>query len=351
MPDPLRLGVDLGGTKIEVAALGADGAFRLRRRVPTPRGRYDDTVAAIVALVREAERELGAAGTVGVGIPGAISARTGRVKNANSTWLNGRPLREDLCAALGREVRVANDANCLAVSEATDGAAAGCGLVFAAILGTGVGAGIAVGARVHAGANGIAGEWGHVPLPAPHDDERPGPRCWCGRDGCIEAWISGPALAADHARRGGARGPAEDGGGAHDAAAIAAAAAAGDPEAAASVERWLDRPVEPGPRLPRTARPDRTARVLGRPGHADPAQRARRLLGCARRGLALGAAGRTLRGTAGTHRTRHSSFGPSSARGPSPRSHCAARSSPASVARQNASVVARVARSSAATST
>jgi fructokinase len=241
MPDPLRLGVDLGGTKIEVAALGADGAFRLRRRVPTPRGRYDDTVAAIVALVREAERELGAAGTVGVGIPGAISARTGRVKNANSTWLNGRPLREDLCAALGREVRVANDANCLAVSEATDGAAAGCGLVFAAILGTGVGAGIAVGARVHAGANGIAGEWGHVPLPAPHDDERPGPRCWCGRDGCIEAWISGPALAADHARRGGARGPAEDGGGAHDAAAIAAAAAAGDPEAAASVERWLDR--------------------------------------------------------------------------------------------------------------
>jgi fructokinase len=236
MPDPLRLGVDLGGTKIEVAALGADGAFRLRRRVPTPRGRYDDTVAAIVALVREAERELGAAGTVGVGIPGAISARTGRVKNANSTWLNGRPLREDLCAALGREVRVANDANCLAVSEATDGAAAGCGLVFAAILGTGVGAGIAVGARVHAGANGIAGEWGHVPLPAPHDDERPGPRCWCGRDGCIEAWISGPALAADHARRLAAcPGPAPD------AAAIAAAAAAGDAACAATLERWLDR--------------------------------------------------------------------------------------------------------------
>ena len=244
MPDPLRLGVDLGGTKIEVAALGADGAFRLRRRVPTPRGKYADTVAAIASLVRDAERELGTTGTVGVGIPGAISARTGRVKNANSTWLNGRPLREDLCAALGREVRVANDANCLAVSEATDGAAAGCGVVFAAILGTGVGAGIAVGARVHAGANGIAGEWGHVPLPSPRDDERPGPRCWCGRAGCIEAWLSGPALAADHARRRGARDGAADRGDAPDtpdAAAIAAAAASGDPDAAATLDRWLDR--------------------------------------------------------------------------------------------------------------
>jgi len=232
MPDRLRIGVDLGGTKIEVAALDAAGAFLLRRRMPTPRGRYDDTVTAIAALVRGAERELGACGTVGVGIPGTISALTGRVKNANSTWLNDRPLREDLRAALGREVRIQNDANCLAVSEAVDGAAAGAPVVFAAILGTGVGAGIALDGRALAGANGIAGEWGHVPLPAPRDDERPGPRCWCGRHGCIETWLSGPALAADHARVAGVT---------TDAAAIAAGAAAGDPARAASIGRWLDR--------------------------------------------------------------------------------------------------------------
>lgn len=232
MPEDLRFGVDLGGTKIEIAALAPDGTTRLRRRVATPRDRYDDTVAAIATLVHDAERALGARGTVGVGIPGAISARTGRVKNANSTWLNGRPLREDLAAALNREVRLANDANCLAVSEATDGAAAGRRVVFAAILGTGVGAGLAIDASAHAGANGIAGEWGHVPLPAPRDDERPGPRCWCGRHGCIETWLSGPALAADHARHAG---------GALDAAAVAAAAAAGDAVAAASIDRWLDR--------------------------------------------------------------------------------------------------------------
>jgi len=232
MPDPLKIGVDLGGTKIEVAALDAAGGFRLRRRVATPRGRYDDTVAAIAALVHDTERELGARGTVGVGIPGTISALTGRVRNANSTWLNHRPLREDLRAALGREVRIQNDANCLAVSEAVDGAAAGAAVVFAAILGTGVGAGIALHGRALAGANGIAGEWGHVPLPAPRDDERPGPRCWCGRDGCLETWLSGPALAADHARVAG---------GSADAAAIAAAAAAGDPAGTASIERWLDR--------------------------------------------------------------------------------------------------------------
>ena len=228
----LRLGIDLGGTKIEIAALDGPGEPRLRRRVPTPRDDYAATIAAIAALVRDAERELGATGTVGVGIPGTISALTGRVKNANSTWLNGRPLREDLGHALGRAVRVQNDANCLAVSEAVDGAAAGAAVVFAAILGTGVGAGIAISGRAFAGANGIAGEWGHVPLPAPRDDERPGPRCWCGRDGCIETWLSGPGLAADHARRVG---------GALDAAGIAAGAAAGDGPCAASLGRWLDR--------------------------------------------------------------------------------------------------------------
>jgi fructokinase len=232
MPARLRIGVDLGGTKIEVAALDGAGGFRLRRRVPTPQGRYRDTVSAIAALVQDTERELGAPGTVGVGIPGTISTLTGRVKNANSTWLNDRPLREDLRAALGREVRIQNDANCLAVSEAVDGAAAGAPVVFAAILGTGVGAGIALDGRALAGANGIAGEWGHVPLPAPRDDERPGPRCWCGRHGCIETWLSGPGLAADHARVAGR---------AADATAIAAGAAAGDATCAASIERWSDR--------------------------------------------------------------------------------------------------------------
>ena len=233
----LRLGIDLGGTKIEVAALDprrwpADGGIGLRRRIPTPRDDYAATVAAIARLVHEAEREVGARGTVGIGIPGTLSALTGRVKNANSTWLNGRPLREDLQAALGREVRIQNDANCLAVSEAADGAAAGASVVFAAILGTGVGAGIAIHGRALAGANGIAGEWGHVPLPDPRDDERPGPRCWCGRHGCIETWLSGPALAVDHRRRGGE---------ALDAAAIATRAAAGDRACLLTLERWLDR--------------------------------------------------------------------------------------------------------------
>ena len=228
----LRIGIDLGGTKIEIAALEGRGVPRLRRRVPTPRDDYPATIAAIAQLVRDTERELGARGTVGVGIPGAISALTGCVKNANSTWLNGRPLREDLGHALGREVRVQNDANCLAVSEAVDGAAAGARVVFAAILGTGVGAGIAIDGRALAGANGIAGEWGHVPLPAPRDDERPGPRCWCGRAGCIETWLSGPALAADHRRVTGET---------LDAAALARRAADGDPDCAASLERWLGR--------------------------------------------------------------------------------------------------------------
>jgi len=243
MPGRLRIGVDLGGTKTEVIALDGAGAapaqrVLLRRRVPTPRDDYAATVAAIAALVAEAERELGERGTVGVGIPGTISRLTGRVKNANSTWLNGRPLREDLQAALGRDVRIQNDANCLAVSEAIDGAAAGAGVVFAAILGTGVGAGIAIDGRALAGANGIAGEWGHVPLPAPRDDERPGPRCWCGRDGCIETWLSGPALAADHRRASGGAAAARA---RLEAREIAAHAATGDPACAATLERWLDR--------------------------------------------------------------------------------------------------------------
>ncbi|MFZ5475391.1 MAG: ROK family protein [Myxococcota bacterium] len=187
-----RIGVDLGGTKIEGVAL--DGSVeRARVRVPTPRGDYDGTVRAIVSLVER----LGE-GTVGIGIPGIVSPATGLVKNANSTWLNGRPFDRDLAAALGRPVRVENDANCLAVSEAADGAGAGARVVFAAILGTGCGGGLVVDGRPLTGRNAIAGEWGHNPLPWPREDEWPGPPCYCGKRGCIETWVSGTGLARDH---------------------------------------------------------------------------------------------------------------------------------------------------------
>lgn len=196
----MRIGIDLGGTKIEVAALAESGEILLRRRVATPRGDYPATLASIVSLVHGAERELGRRGSVGVGIPGAESLASGLVKNANSTCLIGRPLREDLQAALGREVRLANDANCFALSEAVDGAGREGDVVFGVILGTGVGGGIVVARRPLRGANAIAGEWGHNPLPLPPatGDDRPLPACYCGRRGCIEAYLSGPALAADH---------------------------------------------------------------------------------------------------------------------------------------------------------
>lgn len=197
MTRPL-IGVDLGGTKTEVAVLAPDGRFLLRERSPTPHGDYDATLETIAALVERACAHAPDSTPVGVAIPGAISPATGRVKNANSTWLNGRAFASDLERRLARAVRVENDANCLAVSEAVDGAAAGAKIVFAAILGTGVGAGIAIDSKVITGANAIAGEWGHNPLPRPAPNETPGPRCWCGRDGCIEAWLSGPAIARDH---------------------------------------------------------------------------------------------------------------------------------------------------------
>jgi fructokinase len=190
----LRIGVDLGGTKIEGLALGADGTERFRRRIDTPRGDYDRTVAAIVDLVRAIEDATGEPGTVGIGMPGTISPATGLVKNANSTWLIGRPLQEDLRAALGRDVRLANDANCFALSEASDGAAAGAAVVFGVILGTGTGGGVVVGGRVLVGPNAIAGEWGHNALPWPDADEWPGPPCYCGRRGCIETFLSGSGL-------------------------------------------------------------------------------------------------------------------------------------------------------------
>ncbi|MBL8663289.1 MAG: ROK family protein [Candidatus Odyssella sp.] len=232
----LRLGVDLGGTKIEIAALGGDAreAERelLRRRVPTPRDDYAGTVAAIGALVEAAEAELGAAGTVGVGIPGSLSPATGLVRNGNSTWLNGKPLAADLERRLGRPVRLANDANCFALSEATDGAAAGAASAFGVILGTGVGGGIVIDGRLVNGAGAIAGEWGHIPLPGRAAADGPARRCWCGRLDCIETFLSGPAFEREHAAASGATLPAHE---------IAARAARGDAVAAASLARYADR--------------------------------------------------------------------------------------------------------------
>jgi len=192
-----RIGVDLGGSKIELLALDPQGAERYRKRVPTPRGDYGATVKTVTALVGECEEALGSKGTVGLGIPGAMSLATGRIKNANSTCLIGRPFKQDLEAALGREVRMANDANCFALSEATDGAGRGARVVFGVILGTGVGGGIVVDGRVLTGPNAIAGEWGHNPLPLPREADLPLPACYCGRQACIEAYLSGPALARD----------------------------------------------------------------------------------------------------------------------------------------------------------
>ena len=201
----MRIGIDLGGTKTEIVALGDGGRELFRKRTDTPAASYDAIVATLAGLVNEAESALDQRGTVGVGIPGTISARTGLVKNANTTALNGRPLDRDLARALDREVRCQNDANCLALSEAVDGAGAGRRVVFAAILGTGCGAGIALDGRPWAGANLVAGEWGHNPLPWPTADEFPGPACWCGQASCIEKWISGTGFADDYARAAGVR--------------------------------------------------------------------------------------------------------------------------------------------------
>ena len=207
--EPFRIGVDLGGTKIAFVALERDGSELYKHRVSTPRFDYEGTVRAIADGVREIEKKLGRGATVGIGIPGTVSTKTGLVKNANSTWLNAQPFDRDLSRALDREVRLANDANCLAVSEATDGAGSGKHMVFAVILGTGCGGGIAVDGRVHAGSNGVGGEWGHNTLPWMRSDEYPGQSCYCGRNGCIETWISGTGLEADYQRATGTavRGP------------------------------------------------------------------------------------------------------------------------------------------------
>ncbi len=295
-----RIGIDLGGTKIEVALLGPDGAELSRERVATPSG-YDATLATLVTLVHAAEARTGVTATVGIGIPGVISPATGVVKNANSIALNGHPLDRDLATALGRPVRVENDANCFALSEATDGAGAGKAVVFGVILGTGCGGGIVVHGRVIQGPNRVAGEWGHNPLPWPRPEESPGPACWCGKHGCLETWVAGPSLARDC-----------DGEGARDASGIPARAAAGEAKARQALARHTDRlarglaqivnfldpdvivlerrAVQHGASVRRRAAVAAALRVQRRDRNARPAGRAWRFLGRTRRGVALAAA-------------------------------------------------------------
>jgi fructokinase len=228
----MRIGVDLGGTKIEAIALADDGSVAARRRVATPRDDYPATLGSVARLVAEVERDAGGPGTVGIGMPGALSPATGRVKNANSVWLNGRPLAEDLGRVLPRPLRFANDADCFALSEASDGAGVSARVVFGVIVGTGVGGGLVVDGRVWTGPNAVAGEWGHNPVPWPRAGEWPGPPCYCGKTGCIETFLSGPGLGRDHLQSTGE---------ATDAVAIAAAADRGEPGALATLERYQDR--------------------------------------------------------------------------------------------------------------
>ena len=226
----MRIGIDLGGTKIEGLVLDAGGVEKARLRVPTPGSSYEDTLNGVLDVVAELERRAGERCTVGIAHPGAVSPATGLIKNANSTRLNGKPVKVDLEHALGREVRMQNDANCFALSEAIDGAGAGHGVVFGVILGTGCGGGVVIDGKVLRGRNHVTGEWGHNPLPWPRLEEVPGPRCWCGHAGCLETWIAGPSLARDC-----------DGEGAHDASGIPARAASGEARAKAALERHADR--------------------------------------------------------------------------------------------------------------
>jgi fructokinase len=227
----IQIGVDFGGTKVEAAALDASGQVLARARAPNP-GAYDMAIALVGDLVARMEREVGQRGSLGIGAPGSISPSTGMMRNANSLYLNGRRFREDLSEALGRSVRLANDANCLALSEAVDGAAAGAKVAFAIILGTGCGGGLTVDGKLIEGLNGIAGEWGHIPLPWPTADEREGPACWCGQRGCLEMWISGTGLRHDFRQAAGQDLPGE---------AIIERFRAGEPQGTAAFERFLDR--------------------------------------------------------------------------------------------------------------
>ena len=228
----MRIGIDLGGTKIEGVVLDDNGDVLARVRVATPRGDYDASLDAVAGLVDDLERRTGKADSVGMGIPGTLSGRTGLVKNANSVWLIGRDLKHDVEQRLARTVALANDANCFAVSEATDGAGAGAKMVLGVILGTGVGAGIAIDGQAWEGANGIAGEWGHNPLPWPTPEEGPGRACYCGKSGCNETYLSGPGFAQDHAASTGQK---------MTSAEIVTAMRIEDKDAAASYRRYLDR--------------------------------------------------------------------------------------------------------------
>jgi fructokinase len=228
----MRIGIDLGGTKIEGIVLDKGGVVRTRQRIPTPATSYEEDVEAILGLIAELEGKAGGRCTVGIAHPGAVSPATGLIKNANSTRLNGRPLKADLEKRLDREVRLQNDANCFAVSEASDGAAAGAPIVFGVILGTGVGGGVVIDGRPLTGAQAIAGEWGHNPLPSPRDNERPGPQCYCGRVGCIETWLSGPRFQKQFGDATGRKLRATD---------IAEASLGGDREAAEHMEIYCDR--------------------------------------------------------------------------------------------------------------
>ena len=232
MKPSFRIGIDLGGTKIEAIALDSRGSVLLRHRIATPANDADATISAIRDLVLEVEARLGGRGTVGVGTPGSLSPVTGLLRNANSTCLNGLPLDKLIAAALDREVRIANDANCFALSEAADGAAAGAAVVFGVILGTGVGGGVVIDGKLLNGRHGIGGEWGHNPLPWPLDAERPGPLCFCGRHGCIERFVSGPGMADDHLAITGETWTAQE---------IASRAAGGDGPAQATLDRYIDR--------------------------------------------------------------------------------------------------------------
>ncbi len=228
----MRIGIDLGGTKTEIIALAADGSTLLRYREPTPAGNYEETLRLIVGLVDKAKRAAGANASIGIGTPGALSLLTGAIKNANSTCLNGREFKRDIEARLGQEVRIANDANCFALSEATDGAGQGVACVFGVILGTGVGGGVVVHGQVLTGANAIAGEWGHNPLPLPQVADLPLPACYCGRSGCIETYLCGPALVRDHLTQAGVH---------LDAAGIARGVMAGDAACEATLSRYEER--------------------------------------------------------------------------------------------------------------
>jgi fructokinase len=227
----IQIGIDFGGTKIEAAALSPDGRVLSTLRAATP-GDYEAALTVVRDLVDRTEQAVGGRGSVGVGAPGSISPRTGLIRNANTTYLNGRRFREDLEVALERPIRLANEANCLALSEAVDGAAAGARVTFAVIIGTGCGGGLVVDGKLVEGANGVGGEWGHVPLPWPKAEESPGPQCWCGRRGCLETWISGTGFRRDFREHGGAD---------LSGAAIVQAAAAGDPIAQGALDRYLDR--------------------------------------------------------------------------------------------------------------